>query len=247
MYRSKAIVYYYISLCVNDTLGRTQQLDSYNSFSSTRAHRKVELQSPDDLTYLIAKLSRTARDKIDKHFPPEAALEGGEDKMRAQVEILVDEYIRRTYTLAKPNLSINGMDPRELEAELAKVHEGEEFEPFDAKLAYRIQELSREIEDHTLQLAELRREAPATTASKYQAALQAEDETYQTRLELTQTTRLSRASETKLNVSGVARVDEIKQTWQESNEKLADLKSGVEQTIKKAEQAGRAQQYVSGS
>lgn len=94
------------------------------SHASVRAHRRIELQSPDDLTYLIAKLSRSAREKIDKHFPPEAAL-AGEDQMKAQVEMLVDEYIRKTYSLAKPNLSINGMDTTELESELAKVHEGE--------------------------------------------------------------------------------------------------------------------------
>lgn len=89
-----------------------------------RAHRKIELQSPEDLTYLIAKVSRVARDKIDKHFPPDAAVQG-EDKMRSRVEMLVDDYIRSTFNLAKPNLSINGMDSDEIEAELAKAQEGE--------------------------------------------------------------------------------------------------------------------------
>jgi len=54
------------------------------------AHRKVELQSPADLTYLIANVSRAAREKMDKHLPPDAAVEG-EDAMRKRVEQLVDE------------------------------------------------------------------------------------------------------------------------------------------------------------
>lgn len=54
------------------------------------AHRKVELQSPDDLTYLIANVSRAAREKLDKHLPPDAAPEG-EDAMRRRVEQLVDD------------------------------------------------------------------------------------------------------------------------------------------------------------
>lgn len=54
------------------------------------AHRKIELQSPDDLTYLIANVSRAAREKLDKHLPPDAALEG-EDAMRIRVEKLIDE------------------------------------------------------------------------------------------------------------------------------------------------------------
>lgn len=56
-----------------------------------RAHRKVELQSPADLAYLLANVQRAARQKIDTHFPPEAAPEGGEDAMRRRVEELVDE------------------------------------------------------------------------------------------------------------------------------------------------------------
>lgn len=94
------------------------------SRSSSNAYRKVELQSPADLTYLIAKVSRTAQEKINKHFPPDAAVQG-EDRMRSRVEMLVDDYIRTVFNLAKPNLSINGMDSKEIDAELAKAQEGE--------------------------------------------------------------------------------------------------------------------------
>ena len=54
------------------------------------AHRKVELQSPADLQYLIANVSRAAREKMDRHLPPDAAPEG-EDAMRKRVEQLVEE------------------------------------------------------------------------------------------------------------------------------------------------------------
>lgn len=122
-----------------------------------------------------------------------------------------------------------------------------EFEPFDAKLAYRIQDLSRDIEEHTLQLAELRRDAPATTAARYQTALQTENENYQSRLQGISASRLAQASEAKLRIDDIARLDEIKQTWQDSNEQLASLKTGIDQTIKRAEQAERARGYVAGS
>jgi kinetochor protein Mis14/NSL1 len=48
-------------------------------------HRKIELQSPDDLQYLISNVRRAANEKIDKDLPP---IEG-EDKMRERVEELV--------------------------------------------------------------------------------------------------------------------------------------------------------------
>jgi hypothetical protein len=50
-------------------------------------HRKIELQSPDDLQYLISNVRRAANEKIDKDLPP---IEG-EDKMRRRVEELVSE------------------------------------------------------------------------------------------------------------------------------------------------------------
>ena len=53
-------------------------------------HRKVELQSPDDLQYLISNVRRAANEKIDKDLPP---IEG-EDTMRRRVEALVQEVLQ---------------------------------------------------------------------------------------------------------------------------------------------------------
>lgn len=50
-------------------------------------YRKIELQSPDDLQYLISNVRRAANEKIDRDLPP---IEG-EDKMRRRVEDLVQE------------------------------------------------------------------------------------------------------------------------------------------------------------
>jgi hypothetical protein len=47
--------------------------------------RKIELQSPDDLQYLVSNIRRAANEKIDRDLPP---IEG-EDKMRERVEELV--------------------------------------------------------------------------------------------------------------------------------------------------------------
>ncbi|KAK5295726.1 hypothetical protein LTR16_000709, partial [Cryomyces antarcticus] len=54
------------------------------------AHRKIELQSPSDLSYLVQNVSRAARQKIDLHLPPSAAPEG-EDALRRRVEELVEQ------------------------------------------------------------------------------------------------------------------------------------------------------------
>jgi kinetochor protein Mis14/NSL1 len=92
--------------------------------ATENAHRKIELQAPADLTYLIANVTKAAREKIDKHFPPDAT-QGDDDAMRRRVEQLVDEYIRSTFHAAKDNMTINGMDSKEMDAELAKAQDGE--------------------------------------------------------------------------------------------------------------------------
>lgn len=56
------------------------------------AHRKIELQAPADLTYLINNVSKAAEEKLDKHLPPDAVeKEKGEDEMRKRVRGLVEE------------------------------------------------------------------------------------------------------------------------------------------------------------
>ena len=93
--------------------------------ATASAHRKIELQSPADLSYLIANVSRAARAKIDTHLPPDAAPESGEDALRRRVEVLVEEYIRKTIEGAKEGISVNGMGVGEMEEVLKRVGEGE--------------------------------------------------------------------------------------------------------------------------
>jgi hypothetical protein len=93
--------------------------------ATASAHRKVELQAPADLAYLIANVSRAAHAKIDTHLPPDAAPESGEDALRRRVEALVEEYIRKTFEGAKEGMEINGMGAGEMEEVLKRVGEGE--------------------------------------------------------------------------------------------------------------------------
>lgn len=149
-----------------------------------------------------------------------------------------------------------------MEAELAKAQEGEgvfvlrnmhdvallltkrieEIEPFDTKLAQRIQALSSQIEDHTLQLANLRRTAPAETSRRFQDSYTQASEQYDARLQRDEETRLQEAKNTKVEVDDLERLDEIQSTWQNGSEALMSLKSGLGGTVAKAE---RAQQVVS--
>lgn len=72
-------------------------------------HRKIDLQSPADLTYLHTNVVALSRRKLDLNFPPSAAVtsnanangdgdgdgngngDGGSDPMRERVKELIDE------------------------------------------------------------------------------------------------------------------------------------------------------------
>ena len=54
-------------------------------------HRKIELQSPADLTYLLSNVRASAQSKLDSAFPPSAAPKGEEDALRGKVEELIQE------------------------------------------------------------------------------------------------------------------------------------------------------------
>ena len=55
-------------------------------------HRKIDLQSPSDLTYLLDNIKAAAQQKIDLAIPRSAAPEG-EDAYRSRVEELVQEVL----------------------------------------------------------------------------------------------------------------------------------------------------------
>ncbi|KAI6810566.1 hypothetical protein KC332_g9793 [Hortaea werneckii] len=221
------------------------------------AHRKIELQSPADLTYLIANVSRAAREKIDKHLPPDAAPEG-EDAMRKRVEQLVEEYIRNTFNAAKNSMSINGMDSREMDAELAKAQEGEgtvdltkkpnhldltgiaEIEPFDTKLAQRIQNLSAQIEQRTLDLANLRRNAPGETSKRFQHSFAKQTEDNDTRLQKDEQTKLDEARNTHMEIEDMERLDEMQNAWTKGTEQLQELRTGLGSTVARMQKAEKA-------
>ena len=52
-------------------------------------HRKIELQSPEDFTYLINNVRRAAADSINEAFPPVEGHEDQEDELRVRIEQLV--------------------------------------------------------------------------------------------------------------------------------------------------------------
>ncbi|GLB12514.1 hypothetical protein AtubIFM57258_010196 [Aspergillus tubingensis] len=138
---------------------------------STDHHRKIELQSSADFTYLYANTVALSRAKLDLHLPPSANPNDGPDPMRERVRELVDEYINRTFNSASPSISINGLDSTSPEwpfpAAFTAPTEQVEYEAYDGKLAARVTSLYAQLESLTTTVAQLRRDAPGRAAKAY--------------------------------------------------------------------------------
>jgi kinetochor protein Mis14/NSL1 len=119
-----------------------------------------------------------------------------------------------------------------------------EIEAFDGKLAQRIQALNAQIENHTLQLANLRRTAPAETAQRFQETFAKAAEEDDARLQKAREAMLEEAQQTNVEVPEVERLDEIQSTWQHGTESLFTLKSGLGGTVATMERAQRAVDFL---
>lgn len=237
-------------------------------------HRKIELQSPADLTYLIFNASRTARSKIDLHLPPNAAPEGEEDAMRRRVEELVEQvrpsacyrrqsrrkplrctngitdiaqYIQQTFTGVKQNLRINGMEAADMEKHLQEqLQGGEEVEAYDHRLAKRIQDTSAQIEALTLELANLRRSAPKEAARRFQSGFEDEGRVWDEKLRDAEEKRLAEVKKVELDVVGLEREEETRKAWERGMSTLVGVKDGIGGTVARLERAQGVIGYLEG-
>ncbi|KZZ92416.1 Kinetochore Mis14 [Moelleriella libera RCEF 2490] len=136
----------------------------------SQVQRKIELQSPEDLSYLVGNVRGTARALVREAFPQE-----GEDELRTEIEELVNEYINSTFALAAPNLSINGLSiswADFLVQHQQQQQQQEAYEPFDARKRQRVADLIAQEEKLLEQVAALKRSVPGPAAALHAQVLE---------------------------------------------------------------------------
>ena len=254
------------------------------STAATAAHRKIELQSPEDLAFLVANVRRAAAESIAAAFPPVEGAAAADDKddLHASVEALVDEvsvlacrqpspwtaslttgrgeqYIQRTFALAAPNLSINGLPVGDVAAYLgpaagagkrkrgAAAATAEAYEPFDARARQRVEDLSREEEDLLRDLAALKRKVPAAVARQHAeaaaAALRADEERLAAAIAAAEAQGAG-GDGRGLVVEALERQAGVEGAFARAVDTLARLKAGMPATVAKMERARVAGEYV---
>ncbi|KAG4026295.1 hypothetical protein MFRU_042g00240 [Monilinia fructicola] len=211
--------------------------------------RKIELQSPDDLKYLVANVKRAAREMIDRDLPP---IEG-EDAMRRLVEEIVAEYIHKTFLTASPSISINGMSPprkllEKVRAEEDVIEEREEHEPFNGQLWEKAKGLAVREEELVEQIAALRRGVPGVVTEregKWKVGVE-EDEAMieELRVKLGEVDDIEQVG---FGLEYNERQGLVERDWEKGIAGLEGLKRGLPEVGAMKERAGRAEEYVRGA
>ncbi|KAI1004871.1 hypothetical protein K3495_g3343 [Podosphaera aphanis] len=233
----------------NQPWTRRQQRNAMTDFQ-----RKIDLQSVDDLQYLVSNIRRAAHDKINLDLP--AVKGGGEDPLRTRVETLVAEYIHAVLEAAGPNIAINGLSltptrVRELlQQPLAATSIGageiEEYEAFDARLVERAQALARQEEDLIEEIATLRRSVPATVVAQTTATLRGDGDADEAavRALVAQIETGERRRPVDLGIGALERQESVEQTWEAGVQKLGSVMRALPETMAKKERAQEAEAYV---
>ncbi|KAE9369517.1 hypothetical protein N431DRAFT_307864, partial [Stipitochalara longipes BDJ] len=206
-------------------------------------HRKIELQSPDDLQYLVSNIRRAANEKIDKDLPP---IEG-EDKMRECVEELVHSYVNDVFHKAAVNITINGLDPSEelisnilVNSTSPSHHEIEEHEPFNTRLFEKAKERTREEEELIEEIAALRRRVPVSIAEStkriYKAGVESDEDQLRTMQELRK-----EQTGSQIGLGALERQDGMEANWEKGIKGLERLMKTMPEMVARKERAERAE------
>jgi kinetochor protein Mis14/NSL1 len=199
-------------------------------------HRKIELQSPSDLTFLTTQLRTAARQKLDLHLPP-VSDSSEPDELRRQVEDLVDAFVAQVLAGMRGNISINGMEVEgnvDGEGEIGSVEAGvekEEYEPFDEKLRGKVGAAIARRDALVGKISAHRRTTPAVAAEAFQLQFARESE-----MLLAQ--EVEDGEMEIADVSMLEREEEVRRNWERAVEGLGRLNKGLPETRARLERAG---------
>ncbi|EFZ00012.1 kinetochore protein mis14 [Metarhizium robertsii ARSEF 23] len=212
--------------------------------AASQAQRKIELQSPQDLAYLVAKVRGAAVARINEAFPHVPGQ--GEDELRNQIESLVNEYIDKTFTLAAPNLSINGLPVSSTEYLSPSPATHDTHEPFDARKRQRVAELISQEEKLLEEVAALKRSVPGKAADEQAARVR---DAIRRDEEMVEARRAAVAVEAgkeggSLRVDRLERQDGVEAGFRGAVEALGRLKRDMPSAVAKMERARVAGEYV---
>ncbi|EUC49530.1 hypothetical protein COCMIDRAFT_1773 [Bipolaris oryzae ATCC 44560] len=233
------------------------------------SHRKIELQSPSDLTYLTTQIRTAARQKLDLHLPPVTSATAAEpDDLRRSVEDLVDAFVAHVLRGMRQNISINGIDivgpdaggqgddamqglqglqAGEAAETATTAVEREEFEAFDEKLRTRLGDAVARRDALIAKISQHRRATPAVAAKAFQERFEREGVEAEEKWAGVEerVNKVVGEGDVAAVESGV-RQEEVQRNWERAVEALQALNKGLPETRARLERAGDVVGYLGG-
>jgi kinetochor protein Mis14/NSL1 len=213
-------------------------------------HRKIELQSPGDLTYIQAQIRNAARQKLDLHLP--AVSDGAEpDDLRRKTEELVDAFVAQVLEGMRHNISINGMDvvhgaENGAVDGVVKGVEEEEFEDLDNKLRERLRTAIARRDALVGKIAQHRRTTPALASQRFRDQFGREMEGLEAARAESEKNAIVLGDGDVVGIEGLKRQEEVERNWQRAVEGLERLNKGLPETRARLERCGDVVGYLEG-
>ncbi|KAJ6784795.1 hypothetical protein PWT90_08265 [Aphanocladium album] len=229
--------------------------------SEDGSQRRIELASPKDFAFLIANVRAAAAQHLHAAIPHAA----DNDDLRDDVEAIVDDYIDRTFTLAAPNLSINGMpvNPTDFvkppaassssssrsgrKSSIPPIPDDTAYEPFDADKRQQVADLVSQEEALLEQVAAMKRAVPADVAAAVAAQLEGAAQRDEVQMQRAKELRARRrgGGEAGMEVlPPLARQDGVEESFRLAVGTLEALKNDMPSVVAKMERARVAGEYV---
>lgn len=230
--------------------------------------RRIELQDHQDLAYLLSNVRDAATARINEAFP-QIAGQTGKDDLRTQIEALVNDvrtspsahqpsprpyprrqtnwqwqYINETFSLAAPNLSINGLDVRpDSFLQHQDDSDAQSYEPFDTEKRRKVANLIAQEEKLLEEVAALKRSIPAEAAEQHANHIddmaKRDEQLFQDRL-----AGISSGANVQFNVAALDRQDGVEAQFRTAVEALERLKRDMPSVVAKMDRARVAGEYV---
>jgi kinetochor protein Mis14/NSL1 len=221
-------------------------------------HRKIELQSPADLTYLTSKIRTLARQKLDLHLPSQQDT-AEPDELRKQVEDLVDAFVAQVLSGLRHNISINGIDVvgrgREGEDDDVAMEGGDEapsiaevevYEAFDEKLRGKLATTTQKRDGLISKISHHRRTTPALAARSFELQFGREMEEWERVAEEGERLGVEAAAKEVVGIEGLKRKREVERSWERAVEGLGSLNGGLPETRARLERCRDVVGYLDG-
>jgi len=231
------------------------------------SHRKIELQSPSDLTFLTSQIRTAARQKLDLHLPPvpSSATNGdAPDELRRSVEDLVEIFVAKVLQGIRHNVSINGIDVVESgegegmdgvvnghgggggggTGEGDSMVETVEYEPFDDKLRSQLSATVAKRDALIAKISQQRRTTPKVAAETWIKGFEEEERVWAALQESMEKDAVANGDGDVAGVEALQRQEEVERNWERAVTGLQRLNKGLPETRARLERAGDVVGYL---